>query len=412
MARPLKKAGGSWVTGDRFFGRERELKVLEERVREGIHTLLSAPRRIGKTSLVRELLRRLEENGEIKAVFVDLEAATNPPEAIATIASRSVPVRHAMKELLFRRDIKEIGIKGIRVESRRNVGEHNWRTYGDSVLRTLAKNKRPVVLAVDELSVFVSRILKGGSDHATPNGRHEADLFLSWLRKNAQMHQDRLCLIVTGSVSLEPILSRAALSAQVNVYEPYVLKPWSQHEASDCLAALALQYDLDLPDEIRRAMCERLRCCIPHHVQQFFSHMDEHLKEEGRTTANSEDVESVYVRDMLSIRAQTGLDHHQARLKDLFEQNGYTHSMSLLTAAARNDGILGTDEARHCMLQLALSDDEARPLHEDVMRQLQFDGYLEQVDGGYRFVSQLVEDRWRLRHCQSQISLLPWHVSN
>ena len=346
------------------------------------------------------------------SVFVDLEAAADAPEAIATIASRSVPGRHAIKELLFRRNIKEIGTKGMRVESRRNVDEHNWRTYGDKVLGTLAKKKRPVVLAIDELSVFVNRILKGSNDHTTLTGRHEADLFLSWLRKNAQMHQDRLCLIVTGSVSLEPILSRAALSAHVNAYEPYVLKPWSQHEASDCLAALALQYDLDLPDEIRRAMCKRLRCCIPHHVQQFFSRMDEHLREEGRTTANSEDVESVYMRDMLSIRAQTGLDHHQARLKALFEPKGYTLSMSLLTAAACNDGLLGTETARHCIFQLALSEDEASSLHEDVMRQLLYDGYLERVEGGHRFVSQLVEDWWRIRHCEDQISLPPWRASN
>ena len=412
MVRRLKKAGGSWVTGDRFFGREHDLKVLAERVREGSHTMLSAPRRIGKTSLVRELFRRLEAKGKIKTVFVDLEAATDPPDAIATIASRSVPGRHAIKELLFRRDVKEIGPKGVRVESRRNVNEHNWRTYGDKVLRTLAKKKRPVVLAIDELSVFVNRILKRSNEHGTLDGRDEADLFLSWLRKNAQMHQGGLCLIVTGSVSLEPILSRAALSAHVNAYEPYVLEPWSQDEASDCLAALALQYDLDLPDEIRRAMCERLRCCIPFHVQQFFSHMDHHLKKEGRTTANSEDIKSVYMRDMLSVRAQTRLDRDQARLKALFEPNGYRLSLSLLTAAACNDGLLGTETATRCVSQLALSEVEAWSLHEDVMRQLLFDGYLERVEGGHRFVSKLVEDWWRIRHCRNQSSLPPWRASS
>ena len=412
MKRRLKKAGGSWVAGERFFGRERDLGVLAERVREGAHTLLSAPRRIGKTSLVRELLRRLEESGEIKSVFVDLEAAADPPEAIAVIASQSVPTRHAIKELLFRRDIQAIGAREIRVESRRNVGEHNWRAYGDKVLRTLAKKKLPVVLAIDELSVCVNRILKGSSDQMTQDGRNKADLFLSWLRKNAQMHQGRLRLIVTGSVGLEPILSRANLSAQVNAYEPYILKPWSQQEASGCLAALALQYDLELPVEIRRTMCERLRCCIPHHVQQFFSRMDEHLQRAGRTAANPRDVETVYMKDMLSISGQTELDHHQGRLKDLFGPIGYTLSISLLTEGACNDGILGTAAAKLCSSQLALPEDEASSLHDNVMRQLLHDGYLEPVEGGYRFVSQLVEDWWRIRHCQGQIQLHPWHASN
>ena len=51
----LQKAGANWVDGERFFDREGELAVLTERVRNGTHTLLTAQRRMGKTSLVREL---------------------------------------------------------------------------------------------------------------------------------------------------------------------------------------------------------------------------------------------------------------------------------------------------------------------------------------------------------------------
>ena len=56
MAMELRKAGSIWVDGDRFFDREVELASLSERVGDGVHTLLTAQRRMGKTSLVRELL--------------------------------------------------------------------------------------------------------------------------------------------------------------------------------------------------------------------------------------------------------------------------------------------------------------------------------------------------------------------
>ena len=56
-----------------FFDREVELQLLRERVENGTHTLLTAQRRMGKTSLVRELLRQLDEDGEFATVFVDLE---------------------------------------------------------------------------------------------------------------------------------------------------------------------------------------------------------------------------------------------------------------------------------------------------------------------------------------------------
>ena len=63
----MRKAGGNWVVGDRFFDRESELEALGDRVQEGTHTLLTAQRRMGKTSLVRELLRRLKDNGRCSA---------------------------------------------------------------------------------------------------------------------------------------------------------------------------------------------------------------------------------------------------------------------------------------------------------------------------------------------------------
>ena len=44
----LRKAGGNWVEGDRFFDREAEIEALMERVEDGTHTLVTAQRRMGK----------------------------------------------------------------------------------------------------------------------------------------------------------------------------------------------------------------------------------------------------------------------------------------------------------------------------------------------------------------------------
>ena len=73
----LRKAGGNWVQGDRFFDREVDLGALAERVRDGSHTLLTAQRRMGKTSLVRELLRRLTDEGGFDT------AGTSCPSSVA-----------------------------------------------------------------------------------------------------------------------------------------------------------------------------------------------------------------------------------------------------------------------------------------------------------------------------------------
>ena len=59
----MKSSTARWVSGDDFFDREPELQVLESRARDRNHLLLSGERRMGKTSILRELGRRLEERG-------------------------------------------------------------------------------------------------------------------------------------------------------------------------------------------------------------------------------------------------------------------------------------------------------------------------------------------------------------
>lgn len=55
----MNSSTGRWVSGDNFFNRERELQILETRVRDRNHVLLTGQRRMGKTSIAQELGRRL-----------------------------------------------------------------------------------------------------------------------------------------------------------------------------------------------------------------------------------------------------------------------------------------------------------------------------------------------------------------
>lgn len=48
---------GDWVDAKRFFHRDDELPFLEETLRDGTNVLLTGQCRMGKTRLVRELLR-------------------------------------------------------------------------------------------------------------------------------------------------------------------------------------------------------------------------------------------------------------------------------------------------------------------------------------------------------------------
>ena len=401
----LRKAGGNWVDGDRFFDRDAELEALMERVADGRHTLLTAQRRMGKTSLVRETLRRLAEAGKFEPLFVDLEDAEGAEDAIAEIAAHTLaaqgtwlPIKRAFANFLEQAGdrVEELEVTELKVKLRAGTDRGNWKERGDAVFKALARHEKPVVLAIDELPILVNRLLKGDDYRITPGRRQEADAFLSWLRKVGQAHRT-VCLILSGSVSLEPILRQAGLSAHANIFSPFELEPWSQETAADCLEALALNYDLDLSFDVRQRMCRKLRCCIPQHVQQFFDYLHEYLRRAGSSVATPDDVAHVYNTYMLGIRGAIDLDHYRSRLEMVLGRDGCRVAIELLTEAAVNDGVLTDqviDSYDECFR--SLEDFHGAP-GTDVLPVLEHDGYLGRTSDGYRFVSGLIEDWWRAR---------------
>ena len=410
MPRKLVKAGANWVDGERFFDRETEIQGLTERVGDRNHTLLTAQRRMGKTSLVRELLRRLDEDGDFATVFVDLEAANDAADAIAEIAIQSKGLASVWDRTLTSfanrlgnviNRIEEVGLSELKVKLRAAIDAGNWQLSGDQVFEALASCDKPVVLAIDELPILVNRLLQGHDYQFTPQRRQTADEFMSWLRKNAQAHRNSITLIVSGSIGLEPVLRKAGLSAQANIFAPFDLKPWSAETSIDCLDALARTYGIDLPEDVRREMCSRLGWCVPHHVQQFFDHLHEHLRSSGKNVATVEDVELVYERDLLSVRGQIDLEHYEGRLRMVLGDGLYRLALEMLTEAAINDdGVLTNGDLKLYRDALPTSDAvEGDPIG-DVLYLLEHDGYLERRAEGYVFLSRLLEDWWRARHGQ------------
>ena len=399
------RMSSNWVDGDRFFDREAELRLLRERVANGTHTLLTAQRRMGKTSLVRELLRRLDETGEFAPVFVDLEGAMDAVDAVAEMAAQARSLQGVRGRIMswagnslrgVLDNVEELGVSEFRVRLRGGMDAGSWQRIGDQVFEALAANERPVVLALDELPILINRLLKGHEYRITTERLSVTDSFMGWLRRCCQAHQGRVCLIISGSVGLEPVLSQAKLSAHANVYEPFDLRAWDHDVATECLAALGRGHGIRLPAEVRGEMCRRLRCCVPHHVQRFFHHLYEHLVRDQRHEATLDDVELVYQRDLLSVRGQRDLVHYEERLRMVLGDDGYTDALSLLSEAVVNDGLLTHPVVRLYRDEVVAEREEDGMA--DVLYVLQHDGYLEERDGGYSFVSGLLEDWWRARH--------------
>ena len=400
----MRSSTGRWVSGDDFFDREPELGSLERLVRDRNHVLLTGQRRMGKTSVVRELGRRLAAEGWI-FLFSDVEGATSPEDAIAEIAQAAHAIRPIATRLadrmgrLFNDRVEEINAFDFRVKIRAGLDAGSWRRHGEQLLRDCAAQDEPVLLVIDELPIFLKRLLS--HDH----GPRRVEELLSWLRGVLQgLEEDGPVLIVSGSVGLEPIVRRLGILDRINHLYSYRLGPWDRATSIQCFKRLAESNGLSMEDGVAEAVYESLGLGIPHHVQSFFARLRDFIAIQGRDHARVEDVEAVYRTELLGPSGQSALAHYETRLEEALGEESYAIAMRILAEAA-TQGVFTPAARQRLELECARLMKGAKDRIAEAIEVLEHDGYLGVTDEGYRFLSRLLKDWWAARFRDHHIPL-------
>lgn len=401
----MRLSTGRWVSGDDFFNRERELALLETRVRDGNHVLLTGQRRMGKTSVARELGRRLEADGWV-ALFTDVEDATCAEDVVAEIAEavhrvRPIAIRFAARMTRwFQESVEEISALDFRVKVRAGLDAGSWRRHGEQLIQDCAEHERPVLLVMDELPIFLKRML------GDPDGARRVDEFLSWLRGVIQSLDSRtLVIVVSGSIGLRPLVERLGIPDRINHLDPIRLGPWSREHSIECFERLARSYELPLEGPVGAAVYDKLGFGIPHHVQTFFARLQDFAVMQSRDRVTVEDVDEVYETALLGPAGQNDLVHYETRLQDGLDDQSYSLAMQVLAEAATQGAF--TPAARRSLEALnARIVPEARARTTHVLDVLVHDGYLEAAGDDHRFCSRLLQDWWSARFRHHHIPLV------
>ena len=334
----MKSSTGRWVSGDDFFNREGELELLETRVRDGNHMVMTGQRRMGKTSVLRELGCRLERKGWV-FLFADVEADRSEEYLIVSLAKAVHPVTPIRARLLrgmsrrlgrlFDR-VDKVNVHKFAVRFRAGLDSGNWRRYGEALIAHCAEHDQPVLIVIDELPIFLGRLLRQG------DGRRRVDEFLSWLRAVFQQVDGRdLTLILSGSIGLAPLVERLGISDRINYLYPVRLGPWNLDVSVRCFETLTRSHGLSADDGVARAVYEHLGIGIPQHVQSFFACLWDYVRMHGRSRIALDDVAEVYRTELLGPSGQNDLTHYEARLRDgLGDAHRYRIAMEILALSA------------------------------------------------------------------------------
>ena len=382
----LKSKIGSPAFGDdEFFGREDELNSLIEKLIHGNNVYISAPRRIGKTSLMRRAEKVLEDNGNI-CFFHDLEGFSSPSEWIYELAMNMykhtdfkksiwVPIKNFLgAEKLSASEV----IKSV-------VNSDQWSKQGRNFFKALydsCPEEKRIVIFLDELAVLIQ----------TMQEKHPNELlnFLKWFRSIRQDFNAKVSFVIASSIGLHPLLERLKLNSDINDLTNFRLDAWKSETAKECILALARGKKIEISPETAERMTEIIGWCSPYYVQAFFDSAYDHLFSNKRDSYSREELSEIYFAHLIrGNNISPTLNHMVERLAKSLTAQEFDLAKQILNKLAQNDEITAKSEVKNTKDQV--NEDAVRY----VLKILKHDGYIEELKDGYRFLSNILRDWWR-----------------
>lgn len=392
----MKNITGTVAEGEDFFGRDKEQRQIWSKLRDNANLALLAPRRVGKTSLLKRL-KATAYSQSYRVIYIDVGDAADE-RAFVERLSQAV-LAEADGELIlaklesnplvqFFRNIKKIGGFGVSLELEQQK-QASWDKLGQGLMEALNALGNRWLVQIDELPVFLLKLLQPEGEAA----RQRAREFLYWLRrlrgdfKNIQW-------IAAGSIGLDAVAERYRLTDAVNDLTIFRLEAYEKSTADHFLEALADNYPLALPPTVRSHIIQRVGWPIPYHLQLVYSALRDHC--DDRPAATRKDVDAVF-ENLLQPAHSSYFDTWRQRLQDELGKPDSDYALGLLNAVCQDpDG--ASRETLGLWLGSKLNNPDTKAEKQRyLLNVLVGDGYLIEAEGRYRFRSFLLREYWRRR---------------
>ena len=263
---------GPPVEGDDFFGREKEIRLANRLLDRRHSLLLSAPRRIGKSSLAKKLLDEKKKQGW-KCVYIDLEE-TNTEDGFLRLVidafSSNGIWKHVVSDAAQRltsvfSKIEKVSIGPFEF----NFGKKEERENLYKNLKELIRHDENTFIVIDELTLFLGILNK------SEDGIEKVTYILNWLRSLRQVEKTKIRWLFCGSVGLRNFASSKNLSYTINDLTEFTLDELDRKEAAGLLFELGKSEEIEMNDEIINYILDRLSWNIPYFIQVIFSKLAE-----------------------------------------------------------------------------------------------------------------------------------------
>ena len=396
IMKPLKPKTGAPAEGeDYFFKREKIINKIYKALSNNENILISAPRRIGKSSILKFITQNPKPHQIIKYMIV--QSAHSCDNFYKKVFNTLIADNEVFKltESLLKKfsvavkayvsKIKGINFDGVTISENQQL---NYYELVSSLFKELSQHTKHIVLIFDEFPDVVNNIYD--------QDKSEAVKFLQQHREfREEYSSSSLLFIYTGSTGLKNVVRKMGEIHLINNIVDIKVTPFSRSEATELIKRLVLgrqesEATFVIGDEVIEYIVDQVTWLLPYYLQILIEEIhDIYL---SKNTEITKQVIDDAISGILKYDSSYSdyFENWRSRLKTAFQDKADLKLATTILNKIAIDGILRKSQLHDLMVKHNDSDGK---YVEDVLR---FDGYisLNEENKCYGFNSFLLKQWW------------------
>ncbi|MBU3157577.1 hypothetical protein LL037_16380 [Clostridium estertheticum] len=385
----MKITTGQAARGENFFKRPILINKLWRKIDSDSSIIISAPRRVGKTSL----MRYIEDNPREKyyVVYVITESVYNENKYYKEIVKAILncdsirkrdKVINSIKDIaknIFK-SIDELGIDSVKFS--KNI-EYNYYDKFIEIMRTIDLEGHKLIIMIDEFAQTIENIQqKEGTAYAVHLLQSNRVL-----RQNSDIN-NKFQFIYTGSISLEGIARRMDSSKFINDLDIVKVTPLSELEGKNLINELLKGLDFTMDDGTINHMLNEIKWLIPFYIQLAMDKIQDIYDEDNLCVIHNKSVD-IAIKRMVEENNKFSSWHERLVV---YKNNDYKFIMETLDLISISEAKKITyNETHNLAVKYNLCE-----TYKDLLNTLIDDGYINNDDEGkfYTFTSPILRMWW------------------
>ncbi len=393
---------GNPAIGDDFIDREKEIiQILAALKKDSV--LLIAPRRFGKTSIMRRLKELLDRDGI--SVFLEVEDVYSPQRFISEIVmalvenekiKNTTKIISALKKGFqwFKEKIEDLETPIFKAKLRSSIEadlKEDWLEKSGQIFDIIRGTDANIYFIIDEFPIAIKNI--------EPK---EAEKFLHWFRKLRQVTRN-LKFVVGGSVSIDRVVRDIGGVSTINDFKRVRIGGFQEEVALDIIEKVFSEEGWNYDEAFGQKI---LACTGEAYIPYFIAIMLSALKEEKDLRGeeiNEELIEKVYNHRILGSEGKHYFEHYSQRLCVFYKGMG---GMEEKAARAILKKVCSVEYYPVDLAFGIFKNETGIDDHEkfiDLIADLSNDFYIEHdPENGLKFYSKMLRDWWRVYYGDSE----------